>query len=76
MPNDIWSWQSYNDTVNILFKALIFPKISKKNNQSPIFDADQEIPTLGSMDNARNLANLVSGIICLPSWDFSVCIED
>ena len=25
-------------------------------------DADQEIPTLGSTDNARNLVNLISGI--------------
>ena len=41
------------------------------------FDADQEIPTLGSTDNAKKSVNLVSDIIRLPSgWDFSVCIGD
>ena len=63
--------------VNILFKALIFPIIGMKNNQSSVSDADQEIPTLGSTDNAGNPVNLVSGIIrFLSGLDFSVCIED
>ena len=58
--------------VNILFKISIFPIIDKKNNQSSVSDADQEITTLGSTDNARNSVNLISGIIHLPSgWDFS-----
>ena len=57
------------------FKALIFPLIGKKNNQSLVSDTDRGIPTLGSTDNARNSVNLVSGIIRLPSgWDLSVCI--
>ena len=47
-------------TVIILFKTLTFPIIGKKNNQSSVSDADWEIPTLGSMDNAGNLVNLVS----------------
>ena len=36
------SWLSYNInvTVNILFKASIFPLIGKKNNQSLVFRAD------------------------------------
>ena len=53
----------------------MFPKIGMKNNKTSVSDADREIPTLGSMDNARNEVNLVSGINRLPSgWDFSVCI--
>ena len=77
MPNDVWSWASYNVFVNILFKTSIFPMTEKKNNQSSKSDADQEIQTLGSTDNAGNSVNLVSGIIRLPSgWDSSVCIED
>ena len=59
-------------TVNILFKTLIFPIIGKRNNQSPVSDADREIPTLGSKDNAGNSVNLVSGIIRSTSgWDWS-----
>ena len=52
--------------------------IGKKNNQSSsVSDVDQEIPTLGSMDNAGNEVNLISGIILLPSgWDFLIFIED
>ena len=45
------------------FKASIFAIIGKKNNQSSVSDADQEIPVLGSTDNAGNSVNLVSGII-------------
>ena len=60
--------------VNMLFETLIFQRKGKKNNQSSVSNADREIPTLGSTDNARNSVNLVSGIIRLPSrWDFSVC---
>ena len=50
-------------TRNHHLKASIFPIIGKKNNQSSASDADQEIPTLGSTDNAGNSINLVSGII-------------
>ena len=47
--------------------------IDKKNNQSMVSDADGEIPTPGSTDNAVDSVNLVSRIIRLPSgWDFSV----
>ena len=54
-----------------------FNAVGKKNNQTSVFCADREIPTLESTDNAGNLVNLVSGIIRLPSgWDFSVCIGD
>ena len=54
---------------------IIFNVIGKKNNQISVSDADREIETLGSTDNAGNSANLVSGNIRLPSgWDFSVCI--
>ena len=53
-----------------------FNVIGKKNNQTSVSDADQEIPTLGSTDNAENLVNFISGIICLPSgcdfWSASV----
>ena len=42
------------------FKALFFPIIGKKNNQSSVSDADREIPTLGSTDNTGNSVNLVS----------------
>ena len=40
--------------VTIIFKTSIFHRISKKNNQTSVSDADQEILTLGSMDNAGN----------------------
>ena len=51
--------------------------MGKKKTQSLVSDADREIPTLGSTDNAGNEVNLVSGIIRLPSvWDFSIGIED
>ena len=63
MPNDVRSWSSYKVIVNILFKPSIFPIIGKKINQSSVSNADQEIPTLGSTDNAENSVNLVSGII-------------
>ena len=61
--------------LNILFKITIFLIISKKNNQSLVSDADQEIPTLGSMDNARNKVYRVWGITFYPrvgiSWSAS-----
>ena len=41
--------------------------VGRKNNQTSASDADREIPTLGSMNNAGNSVNLVSGIIRLPS---------
>ena len=54
----------------------IFNVIGKKHNQTSVSDADREMPTLRSMDNAGNSVNLVSSIIRLPSgWDFSVCIR-
>ena len=47
--------------------------MGKKNNQTSVSDADREIPTQWSTENAGNKVNLVSGIIGLPSgWDFSV----
>ena len=49
----------------------LFNFIGKKNNQTLVSDADQEIPTLGSTDNAGNEVNLVSGIILLPSVGIS-----
>ena len=55
----------------------MFNVIGKKDNQTLVFDADREIPTLGSTDNAGNEVNLVSCIIRFPSgWDFSICIGD
>ena len=65
------------NTELLLELAVIFPVIGKKNNQTSVSDADREIPTLGSMDSAGNLVNLVSDIVHLPSdWDFSICIGD
>ena len=55
----------YHIIVNIFFKFRFFP-IGKKNNQSSVSDADREIPSYGSTDNAGNNVNLVSGIIRLP----------
>ena len=40
-----------------------FYVIGKKNNQTSVSGADREIPTLGSVDNAANSVDLVSGII-------------
>ena len=45
-----------------------FNVIGKKNNQTSVSDADQEIPTLGSTDNAGNSVNLFTlelGFLCL-----------
>ena len=54
-----------------------FNVISKKTNQTSVSNADKEIQTLGSTENAGNSVNFVSGIIRLPSgWDFSVWIGD
>ena len=51
----------------------IFNVIGKKDNQTSVSNADREIPTIRSTDNARNLVNIVSDIIHLPSvWDFSL----
>ena len=50
---------------------MIFPIIGKKNNQSSVSDADREIPTLGSTDNAGNSINLVSGISVYPRFVIS-----
>ena len=61
--------------VNTLFKTLIFfQRIGKKNNQSSASDADSEIPTLGSPDNAGNEVNLVFSIICLSSIGWLVVL--
>ena len=49
-------------TENIIFKTSIFQRVGKKNNQSSVSDADREIPTRGSTDNAGNSVNFVSGI--------------
>ena len=50
---------------------IFFYVLGKKNNQTLVSNADPEIPTLWSMDNAGNSINLVSSIIRLPSgWDF------
>ena len=56
------------NSVNPIIKTTRFSTlvIDKKNNQTSVFDADREIPTLGSTDNAGNSVNLVSGIIRLP----------
>ena len=59
---------------NILFKTSLFQRLGKKNNQSWVSDADREIPTLGSTDNAGNsvkpcfrhhLFTLGLGFLCL-----------
>ena len=47
-----------------------------ENNQTWVSDADLEIPTLGSRDNAGNTVNLISDIICTSDWDLTVCIGD
>ena len=46
--------------VNVLFKTSIFQRKGKKNNHSSVSDADREIPTLRSTNNAGNSVNLVS----------------
>ena len=40
----------------------MFNIIGKKNNQTSVSDADQEIPTVGLTDTVGNSVNLVSGI--------------
>ena len=58
---------------SVIFKKKKIPGYTPR----PVSDADKEIPTLGSTDNAGNSVNLVSGIIRLPAgWDFYVCIRD
>ena len=55
---------------------LIFPIICNRNNQSSVSDADQEIPALGSTDNAGNSVNLVSGIIRYPRVRISLSASE
>ena len=43
-----------------------FNVIGKKNNQTSVSDADRQIPTLGSTDNAGNSVNFVSGFWYYP----------
>ena len=51
-----------------------FNVIGEKNNQTSVSAANQETPTIGSVDSAKN-KKLHFGIICLPSgWDFLNCI--
>ena len=64
-PNDVWKWSLCVKCQNV------FNFIGKKNNQTLVSDADQEIPTFGSTDNAGNSVNLVSGIILLLSVGIS-----
>ena len=47
-------------------KIINFNIIGKKNTQTSVSDADREIQTLGSTDNAGNSVNFVSGIIVYP----------
>ena len=64
---------------NIGKQTTIFPVIDiiKKNDQSSVFDADQEMTTLGSKDNAGNSVNFVSATIHVPTGlDSFVCIGD
>ena len=68
------NWKKSRNTVT---KPLICSIIDNTNSQSRVADADPEAPTLKSLDNGDNLANLVSGFIRLPSsWDLSVFIGD
>ena len=41
----------------------MFNVIGKKHNETLVSDADREISTLGSTDNAGSSVNLISGII-------------
>ena len=61
--------------VNIIFAIPIFSIIGKKINQSLVSDADQEIPTIGSTDNAENSVNLISGIIRFPLGLVYLCLN-
>ena len=76
-PNNVRSWPSNNENCKNLQEIIRFySRISKKNTQSLVSNADREIPTLGSTDNAGNEVYRVSGTIRLPSgWDISVCIR-
>ena len=49
--------------------------MGKKNNATLVSDADREIPTLRSRDNAGNLLNLVCGIVHLPSGLGFLCLH-
>ena len=49
----------------------IFNPIGKKNNQTPVSDADRKILILESTDFARNSINHFPGIIRLPSIGIS-----
>ena len=65
------TWNVIKNGRRMIFNT--FYVIGKKNNQTSVSNADREIPTLGSMDNA---GNFVSGIIRLLSgWNFSVCFR-
>ena len=58
-----YAMQNVKHKRNDKLHLIIFKIISMKNNQTLVSNADLEIPTLGSTDNAGNLVNLVFGII-------------
>ena len=62
--------------LNIPFKIQIFHRIGKKNKQTSVSNADQEIPTLRSTDNVGNLVNLVSPIILYPQVGLSLSASE
>ena len=51
---------------------MIFNAIGKQNNQTSISDADREIPTLGSTDNAGNSVNSFPALSVYPRVGFSL----
>ena len=65
--NYVRSWAPYSINCRSSKEIIRFYSIiGKKTNQLSVSDADQEIPTLGSTDNAGNMVNLVSDIIHYP----------
>ena len=53
-----------------------FNLIGKKNNQISVSDADQEIPILVSMHNARKSVKLVFGFIRYPRVKISLAASE
>ena len=57
--NDIWNWPPYRVNCKKFKEIIFYSIIAKKNNQSSVSDADQEIPNLWSTDNARFLPSFL-----------------
>ena len=72
-PNYVRSWPSYNvNCKNFKEMILFYSIIGKKYIQLSMYDADREIPTLGSTDNAGSSVNSFPALSVYPRVGISL----